>query len=165
MRCRSAPIRPLLCRCRVTGLSEPSCLFDLSEHRLDHLLSEPVERAGDSECRRREKLAQDQGHQAALTRRQRLQERRGSGWGSRGRDSPCRRGCGGPRRRCFSRRRRRRLSACDRRREAVQRLGVQDELTTLGLDDEDSDRHLAAELVGCPGLALADALDLRACSE
>ena len=44
---------------------------------------------------------------------------------------------------------------------AVQRLGVQDELAALGLGDGDSDRHLAAELVGRPGLALADALDLR----
>ena len=31
----------------------------------------------------------------------------------------------------------------------------------LGLRDGDRDRHLAAELVGRPGLALADALDLR----
>ena len=46
-------------------------------------------------------------------------------------------------------------------RIAVQRLGVQDELAALGLRDGDSDRHLAAELVGRPGLALADALDLR----
>src|SRR6185437_17155217 len=46
-------------------------------------------------------------------------------------------------------------------RIAVQRLGVQDELAALGLRDGDGDRHLAAELVGRPGLALADALDLR----
>jgi hypothetical protein len=44
-------------------------------------------------------------------------------------------------------------------RIAVQRLGVQDELPALGPGDRDSHRHLAAKLVGHPGLALADALD------
>jgi hypothetical protein len=48
---------------------------------------------------------------------------------------------------------------------AVQRFGVQDELAALGLGDGDSNRHLAAELVGRPSLALADTLDLGACSE
>ena len=45
-------------------------------------------------------------------------------------------------------------------RIAVQRLGVQHELAALGLGRRRRDRHLAAELVGRPGLALADALDL-----
>src|SRR5262249_23719848 len=44
---------------------------------------------------------------------------------------------------------------------AVQRLGMQHELAALGLGHRRRYAHLAAELVGCSGLALADALDLR----
>ena len=44
---------------------------------------------------------------------------------------------------------------------AVQRLGMQDELAALGLGHRRRHAHLAAELVGCSGLAFADALDLR----
>ena len=43
----------------------------------------------------------------------------------------------------------------------MQRLGVQHELPALGRGDRGGDRDLAAELVGCPGLAFADALHLR----
>src|SRR5262249_32404527 len=43
---------------------------------------------------------------------------------------------------------------------AVQRLGVEHELAAPGLGDRRRHRDLAAELVGRPGLALADALDL-----
>ena len=43
---------------------------------------------------------------------------------------------------------------------AVQRLGVEHELATLGLGHGCGDRDLAAEFVGRPGLAFADALDL-----
>ena len=43
---------------------------------------------------------------------------------------------------------------------AVKRLGVQDELTAFGLGDGGGDRDLAAELIGRPRLALADAFDL-----
>ena len=43
---------------------------------------------------------------------------------------------------------------------AVQRLGVQHELPALGRGDRGDNRDLAAELVGRPGLALADALHL-----
>ena len=42
----------------------------------------------------------------------------------------------------------------------VQRLGVQHELPALGRGDRGYNRDLAAELVGCPGLAFADALHL-----
>ena len=42
----------------------------------------------------------------------------------------------------------------------VQRLGVQHELPALGRGDRGDDRDLAAELVGRPGLAFADALHL-----
>src|SRR6201987_4941358 len=45
-------------------------------------------------------------------------------------------------------------------RVAVQRLGVQHEMPTLGRGDRGDDRDLAAELVGRPGLAFADALHL-----
>ena len=45
-------------------------------------------------------------------------------------------------------------------RVAVQCLGVQHELAALGLGRRGGDRHLAAELVGRPGLAFADAFDL-----
>ena len=41
----------------------------------------------------------------------------------------------------------------------MERLGVQDELTALGLGDRGGDRDLTAELVGRPRLAFADALD------
>ena len=44
---------------------------------------------------------------------------------------------------------------------AVQGLGVEHELAALGLRDRGRHADLAAELVGRPGLALADALDLR----
>src|ERR1700756_3776596 len=43
---------------------------------------------------------------------------------------------------------------------AMQRLGVQHELPALGRGDRGDDRDLAAELVGRPGLAFADALYL-----
>ena len=45
-------------------------------------------------------------------------------------------------------------------RVAVQGLGVQHELAALGLGRRGGDRHLAAELIGRPCLALTDALDL-----
>lgn len=44
---------------------------------------------------------------------------------------------------------------------AVKRLGVEDELTALGLGDGCGDRDLAAELVGRSRLAFADAFDFR----
>src|SRR6202040_2746365 len=43
---------------------------------------------------------------------------------------------------------------------AVQRLGVQHELPAVGRGDRGDNRDLAAELVGRPGLAFADALHL-----
>jgi hypothetical protein len=42
-------------------------------------------------------------------------------------------------------------------RVAVMGLGIQHELAALGLGDGRDDRDLAAELIGRPGLALADA--------
>ena len=45
-------------------------------------------------------------------------------------------------------------------RVAVQRLGVQHELAALGRGDRGDNRDLAAELVGRPGLAFADAFHL-----
>ena len=45
-------------------------------------------------------------------------------------------------------------------RVAMQRLGVQHELPAFGCGDRGDDRDLAAELVGCPGLAFADTLHL-----
>src|SRR3984885_3968319 len=45
-------------------------------------------------------------------------------------------------------------------RVAVQGLGVQHELPTFGRGDRSDNRDLAAEFVGCPGLAFADALHL-----
>jgi hypothetical protein len=43
---------------------------------------------------------------------------------------------------------------------AMQRLGVQRELAVLGRGDRCDNRDLAAELIGRPGLAFADALHL-----
>ena len=44
---------------------------------------------------------------------------------------------------------------------AVQCLGMQHKLAAFGFAGRGRHRHLAAELVGRPGLPLADALDLR----
>jgi len=46
-------------------------------------------------------------------------------------------------------------------RVAVQGLGVEHELTALGLGDWGRYGDLAAELIGCPSLTFTDALDLR----
>jgi hypothetical protein len=45
-------------------------------------------------------------------------------------------------------------------RIAVRRLGVEHELAAVGLGCRRRDRGLAAELIGRPGLALADAFDV-----
>ena len=47
------------------------------------------------------------------------------------------------------------------KRIAVQRLGVEDKLAAYGRGRRGGDRDLAAELVGRPRFAFADALDLR----
>ena len=46
------------------------------------------------------------------------------------------------------------------KRAAMQRLGVQHELAAFGFRRRGRHRHLAAELIGRPSLAFADALDL-----
>ncbi len=77
-----------------------------------------------------------------------------------GRDSLCRRGCGGSRPG-------QRFQLGDHRRQsvtveriAVQGLGMQHKLAALGLGGRGRHRQLAAELVRRSGLALADAFDL-----
>src|SRR5436190_5033182 len=46
------------------------------------------------------------------------------------------------------------------KRVAMQRLGMQHELAAFGFCRRGGDRHFAAELIGRPSFAFADALDL-----